>query len=1130
MKSCSVKPALGWRQRQTRRNGFIAPRRRVHGLGLVGVLISSFLFVLASAASAQDSAAIFGTVADPSGAVVAGANVTARNTDTAVVRATLTDNMGRYRLLSLPVGLYEIHVKQPGFPEAIRTGIRLVVAQDAQVDVPLRLGEASTQVTINEDAPPVSATAADISGLVGEKEVKNLPLNGRSFDLLMTLNPGVVNFTWEKTGGLIGISNSTTANMFSVEGNRPQQNLFLLNGIEYTGAAENNMTPGGTSGQLLGIDAVREFNILRDSYSAKYGKKPGGQVSIVTQSGTNQWHGSVYEFLRNNALDARNFFDASSSAPPFNRNQFGVSVGGPIQKDKTFFFANYEGFREALHQTSVALVPDALARADAVPIVQRLGLMNLWPVAPATAPDIKISGNDGIQQYLSSPLQIIREDFGTARLDHTFSIRDSASAIYTIDDSYSNTATVLDPFSTDLITLREQVFSLQEDHVFSQGMVNTARFGFSRAGYFFTGEPTPGTPAASTSGFLAGLPIGAVVVGGSQASNPQTQIGLAGSNNGSNLHVARNLFTFTDQVSATHGRHQWTAGIWLQPFQSNENILLSQFGQMTFAGLGALINGEASFLYSPTPAPLGWRSLFGAFFAEDVILLRPRLTLSLGFRGESSTGWNEAHGRAANYQLLNGVAQCQTTTATCLPAVGSALFSVNRAKFLPEPRLGLAWSPLGTKTVIRAGLGMYNDLQDALGYRADQNAPSNPTYTVAACATVGCIASLKLPISPTAPVFVGLFVPGGVQPDMYTPTVVTWSVRLEQQLSPNTLLSVGYVGNHGYHELIGVDENARQPVVCPAAPCPATFPNTAAYGVLAGLPVPAGTFYIGPTAAGGSPPKPNPALANTWTWMSEGDSSYDALQIDLTRRFSRGLSLRGVYTFSKVLDDGDSYNATAAGNAPGLISNPYDVRADRGLGTFDVRNSAVISATYDIPVGKGRHWLGSTHGVGGVLANGWAVNSIVTLQDGFPFTPQLSYNPSNDGDTRNPVRPFVNPSFSGPVILGTPTEWFNPAAFAAVPNNSGFFGNLGRDTYIGPGLGSWDFSAMKDMAIGERMSLQFRAEIFNLLNRANFNTPSLIVAVLQPGSTTPTSSGVGGLITATSTSSRQVQFGLKLLW
>ena len=1085
---------------------------------------------ISSMASAQVSAAISGVVTDESGARVPSAKIDAVNVETQAQRSTVTDASGDYRFADLPVGQYELNVKKDGFQQLQRKGIDLAVGQEAVVNFTLKLGRAQEQITVTEQVPMVSATTADISGLINEQQVKDLPLNGRSYDELMTLNPGVVNFTWEKTGGLVGISNSTTASMFSVSGNRPQQNLFLLNGIEYTGAAENNMTPGGASGQLLGIDAVREFNLLRDSYNAEYGKKPGGQVTIVTQSGTNQWHGSVYEFLRNSGFDARNFFDAGPSAPPFERNQFGISAGGPLQKDKTFLFSNYEGFRQALHQTSVALVPDAQSRADAVPIVQQLGLMNLWPVAPGSAPDTKVSGDDGIQQYSSSPLQRIREDFGTTRVDRVFSDHDSASAVYTIDDSYSNTATVFDPYSTDLIDLREQVFGLQEDHVFSGTVVNTARLGFSRAAYLFTGEPTPGTPAANIPGFLAGLPVGAVVVGGSQASNPQTQIGLAGSNNGSNLHIARNLFTYTDQVSAIRGQHQWSVGVWLQRFQSNENIQLSQYGQMTFAGLGALVNGEASFLYSPTPTPLGWRSLFGAFFAEDVIRLSPRLTLSAGFRGESSDGWNEAHGRAANYLLLNNAAQCQSMAPLCLPAVSSSFLGINRATFLPQPRLGVAWSPFGPKTVIRAGFGTYNDLQDALGYRADQNAPFNPTYTVAACTTVNCIANLKLPIAPSSSTFAGTFVPGGVQPDMYTPTVETWSLRVEEQLSPNTSFTLGYVGSHGYHELVGVDENAPAPVVCPAAPCPATFPSNPAYGALAGLPVPAGTFYIAPTAAGGSPAKPNPALANTWTWMSEGTSSYNALQLDVSRRFNGSLSLRGAYTFSKVLDDGDSYNGTAAGNAPGLVSNPYNIRADWGLGTYDVRNLGVISATYDLPLGQGKHWLGNEKGVKRGVISGWAMNSIVTFQNGFPFTPQLSYNPSNDGDTRNPVRPFVNPSFSGPVIVGTPREWFNPSAFAPVPNNSGFFGNLGRDTLIGPGLATWDFSATKNTAVGEGLTVQFRAEIFNVLNRANFNTPNLIVAVLQPGSTAPTSSGVGGLITGTSTNSRQLQFGLKLLW
>ena len=268
------------------------------------------------------------------------------------------------------------------------------------------------QVKVDADAPIVNTTTQDISGLVGEKEVKELPLNGRSYDLLLTINPGVVNFTWEKTGG-IGVSNSSTGNNFAVSGNRPQQNLFLLNGIEFTGAAENNMQPGGASQNLIGVEAVREFNVLRDSYGAEYGKRPGAQVIIVTQSGSNQWHGSVYEFLRNNVLDAPNYFD-QGSAPPFRRNQFGAAAGGPLKKDKTFIFANYEGLRQHLHQTSVAFVPDLTSRAAAVASVQPL--LNLWLTPTASDPDF-----NGIAQVSSSPLQTIREDFGTARLDQVIS-------------------------------------------------------------------------------------------------------------------------------------------------------------------------------------------------------------------------------------------------------------------------------------------------------------------------------------------------------------------------------------------------------------------------------------------------------------------------------------------------------------------------------------------------------------------------------------------------------------------------------------------------------------------------------------------------------------------------------------
>ena len=1060
------------------------------------VLLLFCVFPLHS--KAQVSASLSGRVTDQTGAAVSGATVTAINLEAGIARTAVANQYGAYELLALPIGKYELRAKKDGFSEEVRTGILLVVGQAATADLSLKVGNVTEQVKVVADVPVVSTTTQDITGLVGEKEIKALPLNGRSYDLLVTLNPGIVNFSWEKTGG-IGVSNSTTGNNFSVSGNRPQQNLFLLNGVEFTGAAENNMTPGGPSGNVLGVEAVREFNVLRDSYGAEYGKRPGAQVTIVTQSGTNQWHGSVYEYLRNNALDAPNYFDLGS-APPFQRNQFGAALGGPIQKDKTFFFVNYEGFRQNLHQTSVAFVPDLASRAAAVPSVKPL--LNLWPTPTPSDPDF-----NGIAEVFSSPLQTIREDFGTVRVDHVFSSKDNFSAVYTIDDGADNTATVLNPYSTDILTLREQVLSLDETHVFSPTLLNTARFGYSRAGYFFTGEPTPDTPAASVPGFLLGHQVGAVVVGGSAASNPQAQLGLAGSNNGSNLTLARNLYTYEDRVSLTHGKHQFDFGGWLQQFQSNETIALSQYGQATFTSLQTFLSGvTSSFLYDPAPTEMNWRSLFGALYAQDTIRVNPKLTLTLGFRGEFSTGWNEAHGRAANYTFSNGVISNH-------PRIASNAFTVNNAKFLPEPRIGVAWSPYPGQTVIRAGFGIYNELLDALGYRMDQNAPFNPTYSIAN------LPVSKLPINPgLPPPSNALLVPGGVQPNVKMPTLISYSLGIEQALSSNTSLTLRYLGSHGYHEIVGIDANTPFPTICPASPCPATYAANFPAG-LAGTPVPAGSYYI---KAG--TPKANPTIANTWTWFSYGDSSYNALQVDFNRRFSHGLSLRGVYTWSKALDDGDSVNGTTTANEPGLVSNPYDIRADWGPAAWNVTNVGVISAVYALPFGRGQAYANGMHGFANALVSGWSVDSIVTLQGGFPFTAQLSYNPSNDGDTRNPVRPFSNPNFTGNPIFGKPAQWFNPAAFLQPPVNSGFWGNASRNNLNGPGLVTWDFSTIKNTNLSERITLQFRAEIFNLLNRANFNTPNLIVF-------TPSGlSGTAGAITSTSTTARQVQFALKLLW
>jgi hypothetical protein len=374
-----------------------------------------------------------------------------------------------------------------------------------------------------------------------------------------------------------------------------------------------------------------------------------------------------------------------------------------------------------------------------------------------------------------------------------------------------------------------------------------------------------------------------------------------------------------------------------------------------------------------------------------------------------------------------------------------------------------------------------------------------------------------------------------VQPNLQAPTLISYSLRVQREIFPNTSFSIGYVGTHGYHELLGLDANEPAPVICPASPCPANLPNLtlADDTTVAGGPVRAGTFYI-PAACAAGNVTCNSAIGPTWTWFSRGDSSYNALEIDVNHRFSHGLSLRGVYTWSRALDDGDTLNPTTANNAPGLVSNPFDIRADWGPATYNANNVAVINGVWELPFGHDRMFMSDASGWAERLVNGWSIDSVVTAQSGFPITPQLSYNPTRSGDTKNPARPFAAPGFSGPVVdpqIDSESQtvlWYNPNAFAAEPNASGFYSMLKRNTIPGPGLATWDFSVRKDTRLTEELSLQFRAEVFNMLNRANFNTPNVIIDTVNGN--TPVPNPDAGLVTATSTTARQVQFGVKLLW
>jgi hypothetical protein len=1077
------------------------------------------LIAMLTPAWTQVTASISGRVEDPTGQGVAGATVTIKSLETGAARAVTTTETGDFIAVALPLGRQEVRVEKSGFKAAVRTGVNLDVGQEAVINLRLELGDLIQQVVVSDEAPLVNTTTANVAGMVGERQVKDLPLNGRSFDNLITLNPGAINYDVMKSANTSTSDGST----FTVAGRRTGDNIFLLNGIEYTGQSQLAVTPGGVSGELLGIDAIREFNLLTDTYGAEYGKRSGGQVVIVTQSGTNALHGALFEFLRNSDLDQPGIFD-HGAVPPFRRNQFGGALGGPLKKNRLFVFGNYEGFRQSLALSSVSVVPDAEARTGLLPnsagVYSKVPKLNpamlpyfaLFPLP--NGPELLVNGlPSGTALAYYNPKQSVHEDFGTLRSDYNLSDRDRLSGFYTIDDGNSLTP-LADPLFGAALRLRDQVASIEETHVISPSILNTFRFGFSR-GAFDYGSP-PLTSLPSDLSFVTGEGPGGIVIGGGTTTSGSSSITSAGANNNAGVWSRRNLFTYTDDVQITKGIHQISAGVWFQRLQDNEDTASRRLGVATFGTLTTFLQGTlTNFQVVPDHAELGWRSLLGAWYVQDAIKLRQNLTFQVGIRQEFNTGWNEESGRASNY-ITNADGVLETA-----PRVAGSVYTQNNATRLFGPRVALAWDPFSNgKTAVRAAFGTYYSAIDALDFLLNALPPYNGSITF-----TGSLPSI-LPITPNAPEPPSCgpgvpqpcttYAPYGVQANAKTPTVQEWNFTVEQQLGRNMALRLAYVGSFGYHELLSVDPNTIPAEVCSdAAGCIAGGTTSGGKPATVTSMAPQGAQYI-PVGT-----RPNPYLSAGFFWFTEGNSSYNALQTDFTRRLSAGLQLRANYTWSKNLDMNSGLTGAQAGNQAQMILDRNDLPRDWGPSALNVKNQASISARYELPFGAGKRWLNGP-GVGSKLLGGWQVNTIVTLLSGFPFTPLDGSNRSGDGDTRNPDRPSLNPSFTGPVILGTQAQWFNPNAF--VLSAPGTYGDLGRGAYTGPGLADLDFSVFKNIPVTERVNLQFRSELFNLFNRTNLGPPNTTVF-----SGTSISSSAG-LITTLATTPRQVQFGLKLIF
>jgi hypothetical protein len=1056
-------------------------------------------------AEAQVSGATMsGLITDPSGAGIPNASVSIKNMGTGEVREVPTNGDGFYSAPNLLPGKYEVTITAQGFNKVVQKGITLTVGAQQALNLSLKVGQVNQTVEVTAAPPEVQTSSSTVSSTVDARTVRELPLNGRDWTSLASLEPGVSNIADQASATFnANKGNRGFGNQLSDGGHRANENTYRMNGVSINDYS--NGAPGGPSGLNLGVDGVQEFSVLTSDYTAEYGRTSGAVINAITKSGDNDFHGTAFFFDRDKIFDAKNFFNPPGPAPSFRRVQFGASGGGALIKNKTFVSGTYEAFRENFPVSTTIHVPTDAERALAVPLVA--GYMKLWPEAPAGTP----VDSNGITQTFGVALpKITTENYAMGKFDQRFSDNDKLNASYFWDSGPQSQQAPLKN-ATHQVFSRRQMASVEETHIFSPALVNSFRVGVSRVRGDIN-NPVSGSGAAIDST----LAIAPGADAPPQIGVPgvlTTAIGLGGLNRFLHRWTSGQAY---DDAFLTHGTHSLKFGFAFERMLYNVTEKLSPNGRMNnYGSLSDLLNNVPDRLNALAPGgshEVAIRESLFAGYIQDDWRVRPRLTLNLGVRYEFTTLPKDANNRI---QEITTLVNCATPgvapslTSPCGPVhVGSFIASNPTTKNF-EPRIGLAWDPSGNgKTAVRAGFGMFDVLP--LPYEFGLNTAATAPYQIVGFdpnATLGSGTDPNVGFDPNK------IRNRYVQQDPKRALVMNWNVNVQREVAPNWTIIAGYVGSRSVHLSVAADDINLVPPVMTSA----------------GIVIPSNTYQVDPNWAGanGGITPGGPGGAGIRPVVFDGESTYQGFQAQLKKTMSSGLQGQLSYTYGNCKDTssapvtGDTYTNSIA--VPLLLSKQYRV----GPCDFDVRQIVTGTFIWDVP--------GPKSGVASYLAGGWELGAIVTATSGSPFT-------VTTGGGGDPLNTGFNGDFSmdypnlvagcNPIHGGV--NYLNTSCFALAPTvaNGVLVGNAGRNRFYGPGLKNVDFSAFKNIRLMERLKLQFRAEFFNVLNHPNFVAPNFLndannsVAFDSGGNPIPGSAGVLG----SAGNPRLIQFGLKLIW